>query len=54
MNAWDVHDVSTAGSLLCLLVDLFGDALQQTTTAAKCFAWSLSWASLALHTIRDH
>ena len=45
----DVHDESTAASLLCLLVDLFGDALQHTTTAAKCFACSL--VSSALNTI---
>ena len=41
MNVRDVHDVSTADSLLCLLLDLVGDAMQHTTTAATCFAWSL-------------
>ena len=29
-----------ADSLLCLLPYLVGDALQHTTTAAKCFAWT--------------
>ena len=54
MRDRDVRDESTADSLLCLLLDLFGDALQHTTTAAICFAWSLvSLASLALHTILD-
>ena len=55
MSVTDVHDVSTADSLLCLLLDLFGDALQNTTTAAICFAWSLesNKASSALHTILD-
>ena len=40
MNAWDVHDESTADAMLCLLPDLVDDAMQHTTTAAKCFAWS--------------
>ena len=38
VNATDAHDVSTADSLLCLLLDLFGEVLQHTTTAATCFA----------------
>ena len=41
INARDVHDESTADSLICLLPDLVGDPLQHTTTAATCFAWSL-------------
>ena len=35
MNVRDVHDETTAALLLCLLLD-FGDALQHTTTDAKC------------------
>ena len=35
---FNAHDESIADSLLCLLLDFFGDALQHTTTAATRFA----------------
>ena len=41
VNAKDLHDDSTSDSLLCVLLDLVGNALQQTTTSTKCFVWSL-------------
>ena len=38
MNEKDLHDESTAESLLCLFLGLLGSALQHTTTKTTCFA----------------
>ena len=44
-----LHDEPTADSSVSLLLDHFGDVLQQTTTAEKCFACSLvSWGILGI------
>ena len=50
-----VREEATAESLPCLLLDLFGNTLLHTTTAATCFAWSLvSLAYLAIeHDLRS-
>ena len=54
VNARDVHDESTIGSLLCLLPDLLVNALWHATTSTKSLAWSLVFeACLALNTIFD-
>ena len=59
MNARDVHDGSTADSLICLLLDLVGGALQHTSTAAKMFrlVWSISGIfgiALDLRSLKSH
>ena len=35
-----MHDESTLVPLLCLLLDLFGSALLNASTKARCFAYS--------------
>ena len=48
----EAHDESTADSVLGLLLDLVGDALQNTAAAAKHFTkLRVLLASSALHTI---
>ena len=54
VNARDVHDESTVDSLLCLLLDFLGNALQHASTNTKCLVRSLILeAYLALNTIFD-
>ena len=52
MSSKDAHE-STADPLLCLLPDLFGDALHHTTTSANCFALSLVSLSFVAFIARD-
>ena len=54
MNSRDVHDESSVDSLLCLLLDLLGDAKQHASTRTQCLTWSvISEAFHALNTIFD-
>ena len=54
MNSRDVHDESSVDSLLCLLLDLLGNAKQHASTRTQCLAWSvMSEASHASNTIFD-